>query len=156
VYGTDTGIYLSDRKPNSAMQNTPKKVIDLTGVAQVDVLEEYQLLLSLSDKAVYSFPMESLLEAGDTQLVNKRHKRIMGHTNFFKTGICLGRVLVCCVKSSTMSSTVKVFEPLDNLARGKRQPAFRFLLPTGQDAFKPFKVCNPQSLVYKNLLTICL
>ena len=134
---------MSDRKFNAATQSNPRKIIDMPGVVQVDVLEEYQILLALSEKSVYSFPMDNLME-GDTQLANKRHKKIMGHTNFFKAGVCLGRVLVCCVKSSTMSSTVKVLEPLDKLAGGKKQPALRKLLVGGQDALKPFKVSlNP-------------
>lgn len=45
VYGTDDGVYLSDlREPN---QN-PVKVLALLDVLQVDVLEDYQLLIVLS------------------------------------------------------------------------------------------------------------
>ncbi|EPS39711.1 hypothetical protein H072_6530 [Dactylellina haptotyla CBS 200.50] len=139
VYGTDTGIYVSDRRPNSPAQGPPKKVVDMAGVSQVDVLEEYQILLVLSDKTAYSFPIETITEPGDSAMAGKRHKRIQGHVNFFKTGVCLGRVLVCCVKNSSMSATVKVYEPLDTLAKGRNKPAFRKLLAGGQDGLKLFK-----------------
>ncbi|KAF3928022.1 hypothetical protein AA313_de0201095 [Arthrobotrys entomopaga] len=139
VYGTDTGIYVSDRRPNSPAQGVPKKVIDMAGVSQVDVLEEYQILLVLSDKTAYSFPIETITEPGDSAMASKRHKRIQGHVNFFKTGVCLGRVLVCCVKNSSMSATVKVYEPMDTLAKGRNKPAFRKLLAGGQDGLKLFK-----------------
>jgi RHO1 GDP-GTP exchange protein 1/2 len=43
VYGTDDGVYLSDGK-----NREPVKVLALLDVTQVDVLEEYQLLLVLS------------------------------------------------------------------------------------------------------------
>lgn len=45
VYGTDDGVYLSDlREPNQ----DPVKVLALLDVLQVDVLEDYQLLIVLS------------------------------------------------------------------------------------------------------------
>ena len=47
AFGTDDGVYLSDlREPN----RDPIKVLALLDVSQVDVLEEYQLLIVLSGK----------------------------------------------------------------------------------------------------------
>lgn len=97
------------------------------------------MLLLLCEKTLMSVPLEGL-DPNDTTLANKRPKKIMGHTNFFKAGVCLGRVLVCCVKSSSLSSTVKVLEPRETLSRGREGRAFRGLLRGGQDALKPFKV----------------
>jgi hypothetical protein len=140
VYGTDTGIYVSDRKPKDTTLAQPKKVIEITKVDQVDVLEEYQMLLLLTEKTLMQVPLAGL-DPDETTLANKRPKKIMGHTSFFKAGVCLGRVLVCSVKTSTLSSTVKVLEPQDTLSRGKKTPAYRKLLPQGgHEALKPFKV----------------
>jgi hypothetical protein len=45
VYGTDDGVYVSDlRDPNK----DPARVLALLEVTQVDVLEDYQLLIVLS------------------------------------------------------------------------------------------------------------
>ncbi len=45
VYGTDDGVYISDlREPG----REPVKVLSLLEVSQVDVLEDYQLLIVLS------------------------------------------------------------------------------------------------------------
>ena len=137
MYGTDNGIYVSDRK---APRKELRKVLDVPKVEQLEVLEEYSMVLILSDKTVSSFPVEGLLEVNDAPIINKRPKKIVGHTNFFKAGVCLGRVLVCCVKSSTLTSTVRVLEPLDSLAKGKKQPAFKKLLQGGQESLKPYKV----------------
>lgn len=56
VYGTDDGVYLSDlREP----RQEPVKVLALLDVVQVDVLEDYQLLIVLSGKSCYCFyPIE--------------------------------------------------------------------------------------------------
>jgi hypothetical protein len=50
VYGTDDGVYLSDLREAN---RDPVKVLGLLDVSQVDVLEEYQLLIVLSGKSCH-------------------------------------------------------------------------------------------------------
>lgn len=138
VYGTDSGIYVSDRWPKDKSAK-PRRVLDVSQVTQIDTLEEYQLLLVLSNKTLSSYPMEALeLSEGQTSQA-KKPKKIQGHANFFKAGIGLGRHLVCSVKTSTMSTTIKVFEPMDHLAKGKKKSAVSKMFQSGQEALKPFK-----------------
>lgn len=132
---------MSDRRSKDGTPPAPKKVIEVPKVEQVDVLEEFAMLLLLSEKTLMQVPVEGL-DPNDMTLANKRPKKILGHTNFFKAGICQGRVLVCSVKSSTLSSTVKVLEPQDTLSRGGGRPAFRGLLRGGREALRPFKVSS--------------
>ena len=47
MYGTDDGIYLSDFRERN---RDPVKVLGLREVLQVDVLEDYQLLVVLSGR----------------------------------------------------------------------------------------------------------
>ena len=47
VYGTDDGVYLSDLREQ---RQEPVKVLALLDVVQVDILEDYQLLIVLSGK----------------------------------------------------------------------------------------------------------
>lgn len=47
VYGTDDGVYVSDLRD---LNKDPVKVLALLEVTQVDVLEDYQLLIVLSGK----------------------------------------------------------------------------------------------------------
>lgn len=51
VYGTDDGVYLSNLRERN---REPVKVIALKDVSQVDVLEDYQLLIVLSGKCTLS------------------------------------------------------------------------------------------------------
>ncbi|KAJ9220246.1 hypothetical protein DTO027B5_1240 [Paecilomyces variotii] len=138
VYGTDSGIYLSDRWPKDKNAK-PRRVLDASGVTQIDTLEEYQLLLVLSNKTLSSYPMEALEVTEGQNPLARRPKKIQGHANFFKAGIGLGRHLVCSVKTSALSTTIKVFEPMDNLAKGKKKPALSKMFQGGQDTLKPFK-----------------
>ena len=69
----------------------------------------------------------------------KQGRRIASHTSFFRAGICLGRTLVCVVKSGPASSTIKTLEPIDFHLRVKKQPPFRKALQGGQDTLRVFK-----------------
>jgi hypothetical protein len=126
---------MSDRR--SKDNTTPKRVIDVPSVTQVDVLEEYQLLLVLSNRSLLSYQLGAL--DPNEPISSKRAKKIQSHCNFFKTGICLGRHLVCCVKSSALSTTIKVYEPNDAMSRTKKQKGLSKMFNAGQDELKPFK-----------------
>ena len=139
VFGTDTGVYVTDRKPKTPAAR-PKRVLDMTNVTQIDVLEEYQLLLVLATKSLMSYPLE-VLDPADTQSpMLKRPKKIQNHANFFKAGVCMGRHLVCSAKMSGISTTIKVYEPMDTVSKGKKKPAIGRMFQGGQEALKPFKV----------------
>ena len=153
VYGTDDGIYLSDFRERN---RDPVKVLGLREVLQVDVLEDYQLLVVLSgrrvtgttghgsdfssaERQVITFPLDAL-DHMDPLAGLKRAKRIASHITFFKTGVCLGKTLVCVVKASPLSSTIKTLEPIDQNIRGRNKPTFRKLLQGGNDTLRVFKV----------------
>ncbi|XP_006461808.1 hypothetical protein AGABI2DRAFT_185908 [Agaricus bisporus var. bisporus H97] len=135
VYGTDDGVYISDLRESG---RDPIKVLSLLEVSQVDVLEDYQLMIVLSERQVITFPLDALDQI-DPMAGLKRAKRISSHTSFFKAGFCLGRVLVCIVKSSQLSSTFKALEPIDQNVRGRSKPTFKKLLQGGNDTLKPFR-----------------
>ncbi|KAJ6519141.1 CNH-domain-containing protein [Mycena sanguinolenta] len=135
VYGTDDGVYISDLRD---IRKDPVKVLALLDVGQVDVLEDYQLLIVLSERQVLTFPLDAL-DPMDPTAGLKRAKRIATHTSFFKAGFCLNRVLVCIVKSTQLSSTFKALEPIEQQVRGRAKPTFKKLLQGGNDTLKPFR-----------------
>ena len=128
-----------DRKPKSAGAK-PKRVLDAGAVTQMDVLEEYQLLLVMATKSLLSYPLEVLDANDSTSPMMKRPKKIQNHANFFKAGVCMGRHLVCSAKMSGISTTIKVYEPSDTISKNKKKPAIGRMFQGNQDALKPFKV----------------
>ncbi|KAI0730697.1 CNH-domain-containing protein [Earliella scabrosa] len=138
VYGTDDGVYLSNLLERN---REPVKVLALKDVAQVDILEEYQLLIVMSDRQVLTFPLDAL-DPMDPLSGLKRAKRIASHISFFKCGVCLGKTLVCLVKSSPLSSTIKALEPIEQHIRGRAKPTFRKLLQGGNDTLRVFKASD--------------
>lgn len=91
----------------------------------------------LSNKSLVSYNL-SALDANEPGL-GRRPKKIQSHCNFFKAGICLGRHLVCAVKSSALSTTIKVYEPNDAITKTKKQKGLGKMFGGGQDELRPFK-----------------
>ncbi|EJD07321.1 CNH-domain-containing protein [Fomitiporia mediterranea MF3/22] len=135
AYGTNDGVYFSNlREPN----RHPVRVLGLPDTTQIDVLEEFQLLIVLSEHSVITFPLEALSEH-DPMGGLRRAKRISSHTSFFKAGMCLGKTLVCVVKASQLSSTIKALEPIEYAVRGKNKPTFKKLIQGGNDTLRLFR-----------------
>jgi hypothetical protein len=157
VYGTDNGVYLANLL---AKEKSPIKVIAVPNVTQVDVLEDYGILVVLAgerfprqqveyralsitiphlDKAVQTFVLDSL-DPNEAIVAAKRARKISTNASFFKTGVCLNRTLVCIVKSGTVSSTIKTLEPIDHHGRGgKKPPAIRKFLQGSNDLLRIYK-----------------
>ncbi|KAK1020173.1 RHO1 GDP-GTP exchange protein 2, partial [Friedmanniomyces endolithicus] len=87
---------------------------------------------------VYTYPLEALDPEESPNAPSKKGKRIC-HANYINAGTCNGQTLLCCVKSSSLSSTVKVFEPMDRTAAGKKKSGFAKMLASGQDVLRPYK-----------------
>ncbi|KAF2821904.1 CNH-domain-containing protein [Ophiobolus disseminans] len=134
--GTDAGIYIVERKAKDASIK-PRRVLDCKGVTQIDVLEQHAIVLVLADKTLYSYSIEAL-DPDDSQALVKRPRKIC-HANFFKAGICLGNNLVATVKTSALSTTIKVYEPKENMAGKSKKTGFAKMLSQGQDQLKPYK-----------------
>ena len=111
--------------------------MDTKGVTQIDVLEQHQILLVLADKTLYSYSTEAL-DGDEAQAAAKRPRKIC-HANFFKSGVCMGQQLVASVKTSALSTTIKVFEPKENMANKAKKSGFAKMLAQGQDQLKPYK-----------------
>lgn len=109
----------------------------MNSVTQVDVMEEYQLLLVLANKSLYSLPLEAL-DSNDNLL--KRPKKIQGHANYFKSGVCMGRHLVCAAKMSGISTTIKVYEPTESNIKNKKKPAIPRMFQGQGETLRAFKV----------------
>ena len=66
-------------------------MLDISSVTQIDVLEEYQLLLVLATKSLMSYPLEVLDSPDNVSPILKRPKKIQNHANFFKAGGMYGK-----------------------------------------------------------------
>lgn len=138
VIGTDYGVYVSDRKPGAAQAHKPKRMLDVRMVTQIEVLEQHSILIVLADKLVYSFTLDALDESEGPGSPAKKGRKVC-HANYINAGTCNGQTLVCCVKSSSLSSTVKVFEPMETMTKSKKKSGFAKMLASGQELLRSHK-----------------
>lgn len=88
-----------------------------------------------------TFPLDEL-DPSDPASGMKRAKRVASHASFFKAGLCLGKTLVCIVKASNLSSTIKTLVPIDAPKSKQVKPTFRKILQGGNDSLRVFRVCD--------------
>ncbi|KIM25432.1 hypothetical protein M408DRAFT_26217 [Serendipita vermifera MAFF 305830] len=136
AYGTSSGFYIADlRQPDQA----GVQVDTLWDVAQIEVLEHSNIMLVLSESDLLVFPLEELISP-DPSTAQSRKKRIASLISFFKSGVCKDRTLICAVKTSAISSTVKIFEPITPQTLSQHKPALRKLLQSEGNMVKMYKV----------------
>ncbi|KAJ3217106.1 RHO1 GDP-GTP exchange protein 2 [Dinochytrium kinnereticum] len=156
VLGTDHGLYvglegsLSQSLQDGWSQFT--KVIELERILQVEILKDHDMLLILSDKTLLLFSLEALNVLSSESNTPKKGKKIADAINFFKLGICADRTLLCAIRSTPLTSTVKVFEPV-GLGNSKRRGKLGKLFMGSSDSLKLFKVSL--RLGRDELLTFC-
>ena len=122
LYGTDSGIYISDRTISDSSGNgSIIKVINKFNIIQIEIIQEYQLLVVLCDKKLLYWST-SVLAGGDPIKNGKLGKELMNHVSFFKIGICDGRMLLCAAKST--SNIVRIFEPVNPIQQKKQKKKF--------------------------------
>ncbi|CAE6365111.1 unnamed protein product [Rhizoctonia solani] len=130
VYGTGDGVYVQ-------LQNgQPRKAIDLADVQRIDVLEDLSLLVILAERSVLTFPLETLEMEEPTKHMNRI--TIASQTSFFKTGTYKDRTMLCTVKASSTSSTIKILESVVSLPTSSPNQRGQTSSPD-KDKLRPFR-----------------
>ncbi|KAJ1306995.1 hypothetical protein OPQ81_007975 [Rhizoctonia solani] len=135
LYGTNDGVYFQPQNRHS------RKAIDLRKVRNIGVLEEHSLLIVLAEQSVFVFPLDTL-EIDDPM---KHMKRIATHMSFFQIGKRLGQTMVCTVKASPLSSTIKALEVIEPLPKRNQRSQTSW---SDEDKLKAFKECSLATELY--------
>jgi len=117
----------------------PRKILDARNVVQVELIAEYSMLLVLNDKTLSSYALPSPLAAIDMLL--PQYGRRISHANLFKVGTLAGELLICCVKTTSLSNlnSVKVYKAECLLNNGKKS-GFTKIIGGPRDTLTPYKV----------------
>lgn len=117
LIATNLGLYITDikRQENKETKKTYiifsslVQLVQRSNVLQVAVLDQFQCILLLIDKKLYTCPL-ALLNAGDngTSYFKKHAKELVNHVNFFSEGDCNGKRLI--VTAHCSSHSIKFFE----------------------------------------------
>lgn len=107
--GTQQGVWMGKEGDTTSI----KLVLSISDVTQIDVLEKNRILLVLSDKTLYAYALEHLLNKDLRKNATDRpHQKIAQHITFFRSGIYNGRPLVVAMKKRGVDSHFKVLEPI--------------------------------------------
>ncbi|KAF1999004.1 hypothetical protein P154DRAFT_621280 [Amniculicola lignicola CBS 123094] len=131
--GTDIGVYISE-------YDNPRgwsKAIPITKVTQVAVLEQFSLMLLISDKSLIAYHLDAVCPVSGSVPSNDSTRRapqkLSGARDigFFSTGVMKDRTLVFYKKREGLSSTFKVLEPVYQKSTEKKSRFFK----TGRTEF---------------------
>ncbi|PVH93370.1 hypothetical protein DM02DRAFT_662044 [Periconia macrospinosa] len=125
--GTDIGVYISE-------YDNPRgwtKAIQIPKVTQVAVLEQFSLMLLISDKSLIAYHLDAVCPVGgvapSSDSSRRAPQKLSGARDigFFATGVMKDRTLVFYKKRESLSSTFKVLEPVYQKSTEKKSRLFR-------------------------------
>lgn len=146
----DNGIYFGQNNSASSFV----KILDVPKVTQMELLQDYKVLLVLSEKKLLTFPLDVIPGPGvDANLLppdyattsSRKAKRLSSHVSFFQVGTNYNKLFIVAVKTKMVSTYLKVFEHVDFDAQKRKRNKFGSMLmgrmrnvPDDED-FKIFK-----------------
>ncbi|KAF1970615.1 hypothetical protein BU23DRAFT_473422 [Bimuria novae-zelandiae CBS 107.79] len=125
--GTDIGVYISE-------YDNPRgwtKAIQIPKVTQIAVLEQFSLMLLVSDKALIAYHLDAVCPISGVPPSNDSTRRapqkLSGARDigFFATGVMKDRTLVFYKKREGISSTFKVLEPVYQKSTEKKSRVWK-------------------------------
>ncbi|KAL1622684.1 Rho guanine nucleotide exchange factor [Neofusicoccum ribis] len=132
--GTDYGVYISETENPRGWSRS----ITIPKVTQIAVLEEFSMMLLISDKSLIAYHLDLVCPVGgaaggNTDSSRRAPQKLSGSRDvgFFASGKMKDRTLVFYKKREGLSSTFKVLEPVFQKSTEKKS---RFLR-TGRTEF---------------------
>ncbi|OUM60860.1 hypothetical protein PIROE2DRAFT_45845 [Piromyces sp. E2] len=105
LLATENGVYIQS-------DNRMKLVLPLVKISHMEVMPQYKLLFIISNKEVLPFSIDLLVNGlYITKPALRKVKKLSSNVTFIAVGRCDDRDLLCCVKTTSLSSTIKIFEP---------------------------------------------
>lgn len=127
LFGTESGLFATRPEyTNDHSKTVLLKCLDLTKITQMDTFEPAGLLVVLQASNLVTLALDLFLAtlnewfnssnystAGPVHVqLHKKVKRLVSHVSFFKIGTSRNKEFLCTVRSASLTSTIKVFEPV--------------------------------------------
>ncbi|OUM68300.1 hypothetical protein PIROE2DRAFT_65929 [Piromyces sp. E2] len=153
VVGSENGLYIGPADGSGSFE----RIINLPKINQIDILPDLEFFVILSDKSVYVYSCNVLKRDSSSSVENE--KKLCSNVTFFKVGLCLGRYLIACVKSSTSTSTIRTFEYTHSQSTKNRRLMKLLKNNNSKDrvkSFKEFYIHDECNSVYYLRSKICI
>jgi hypothetical protein len=152
--GTDNGVFFK----TEGQDNSVRRIIQCESVLQLAVMEQFHILIVLTDKALRAYPVDALDSKSNTRAIDRIEVEIAQHVNFFQIGVCNGRAMLVFKKKRNTTSVFTALEPFCDLRDPKNEklltqrPSIFSNRPEYLRWFKKYKV-NYAALQISNQLT---
>ncbi|KAI0399397.1 CNH domain-containing protein [Xylaria palmicola] len=138
--GTDVGVCVTE----ASDQRGWSKTISVARVTQIAVLEEFSVVLVLSDRNLISYPLDvvsppSHFPTPSSDNPRRSPQRLAKDVAFFATARMKDRMLVFYKKKENLHSTFKVLEPVYQKATEKKSRLFGGSRRIGSGATESFR-----------------
>ncbi|KAI0010853.1 CNH domain-containing protein [Xylariaceae sp. FL0662B] len=138
--GTDVGVCVAE----ASDQRSWTKTVSTARVTQIAVLEEFSVVLVLSDRNLISYPLDvvsppSNFPAPANDNPRRSPQRLAKDVSFFATARMKDRMLVFYKKKESLHSTFKVLEPVFQKATEKKSRLFGSSRRGGVGATESFR-----------------
>lgn len=153
LFGTERGVYATEvtyQNPEeklNPMSSRMKLILRMTSpVTQIDVVEKYGLVIILCDRVLSTFSIDLIESAADEATRLRGLKQVVNQVSFYKVDEYSGRTLLTVVKSTNLTSTIRVLEPVGPSQPITKRPPLRRLLTAGGGALSQpdgFKLVKP-------------
>lgn len=153
LFGTERGVYATEityQNPEerlSPMSSRMKLILRMVSpVTQIDVVETYGLVIILCDRTLSTFSIDLIDSNADEATRLRGLKQVVNQVSFYKVDEYSGRTLLTVVKSTNLTSTIRVLEPVGPTQPvTKRPPLRRLLTASGSNLSQPdgFKLVKP-------------
>jgi len=105
LLATENGVYIQS-------DNKMKLVLPLSKISHMEVMLQYKLLFIIANKEVYPFNIDLLVNGlYITKPSLRKIKKLCSNVTFIAVGRCDDRDLLCCVKTTSLNSTIKIYAP---------------------------------------------
>ncbi|KAI1080153.1 CNH domain-containing protein [Whalleya microplaca] len=138
--GTDVGVCVAE----ASDQRSWTKTVSTSRVTQIAILEEFSVVLVLSDRNLISYPLDvvsppSNFPAASNDNPRRSPQRLAKDVSFFATARMKDRTLVFYKKKESLHSTFKVLEPVFQKATEKKSRLFGSSRKGGVGATESFR-----------------
>lgn len=138
LFGTDRGVFMAnvsyqdkEGRFNPVSSMLKPIIVTTAPVVQLDVVEKHGIVLMLYDRTLSAFSLDLLDSNVDISVKQRSIKQLANQVNFYKVDECLGKTLLIVVKSTNLSSTIRVLEPTGPPPTNSKRPPLRRLLTSG-------------------------
>lgn len=148
--GTETGLHAKYLD-----QNTFTPLLSIEKISKIEIIENCNLVLILSEKTLYTVLLSAI--TSEQKNLKQYQRKFSSHVSFFEVGNSNEKTLISIIKTTSLSSTIKLYEPSVSLDKNAVNPkTFLFKEKMKMKIFKEFYIPSESFSLYYLKSKLCI